>query len=271
MKATVWNDAWRARLWFLYRFLARARMLSAGDRLYENPEGERFWINPYSFVERCIGEGGFEKTRAAYLRNLLNENDVFIDIGANIGLYTVLAARRGALVIAFEPDPFNYKRLVRNIGLNRFRENQVTLHSCALGKETGEVTLRRPLNNNYGMASMVTRHAPDGVEVPLRRLDDLLKVSGQRYIVKMDVEGAELQVLEGARASLEKMREGSLWLVEIHQPDGVEVHRVADHFQRHGYEVSYFDDEAGEIVAHVPPVEEPLLVARRRATSARGE
>jgi len=238
-------------------------MLFASDRIYESAEGERYFINRYSFVERCISEGGFEKTRAAFLRKQLGPGDIFIDIGANIGLFTILAARRGATVEAFEPAPFNYERLERNIQLNHFRAGQVASHPCALGNSSGEVTLRRPLNDNYGMASIVARHAPDGIRVPVRRLDDALCVSARRYVVKVDVEGAELQVLEGAKATLGKMKSGSLWLVEVHVTEGVEVDSVAECFRQLGYAVTYFNDETGEITRQAEPGTDPLLLAQR--------
>ena len=263
MTSRVPKPGWKERLWFLYRFLARMRMFFAGDRIHETPEGERYFVNRYSYVERCISEGGFEKTRAAFLRAQIGPEDLFLDIGANIGLFTILAARREARVESFEPDPFNRRRLRRNIQLNGFNEKLVVVHPVALGNATGQITLNRPLTDNYGMASIISSYAPDGIQVPLQRLDDILTVTSQRYLVKMDVEGAELQVLEGAKVSLEKMKEGSLWLVEVHVTDGVELHAVEARFQQAGYEVSYLDDETGEIKKQAQPGMDVLLLARR--------
>jgi FkbM family methyltransferase len=257
------NQGWKQKAWVLYRVLARLRMLLTPDRVYETPEGERYLVNRYSFVERSISEGGFEKARVEFLRRLLGPDDVFVDIGGNIGLFTVLAARCGATVESFEPDPFNYRRLARNVALNGFAQDQVSLHQFALGDKTGHVTLRRPLNDNYGMSSIVASHAPDGTEVLIRRLDDILALSAKRFVVKIDVEGAELQVLDGARVTLEKMKEGSLWLVEIHITEGIEVESVAQRFRQLGYGISYFDDDTGKIINHATPGTDPLLIAQR--------
>jgi len=208
------QKTWKENLWVLYRFLARLRMLVVRDRVYESPEGDRYWINRYSYVERCISEGGFEKRRVAFLRSQLEPKDVFIDIGANIGLFTIIAGRRGSRIEAFEPDSLNRARLLRNLQLNRFSDEQIKVHDCALGSETGEVTLRRPLSDNYGRSSIVTIDSPDGVRVPLRRFDEVVSLSPDQR-----------QVLDGARESLQKMKAGSLWIVEVHESEGGQAQR----------------------------------------------
>jgi FkbM family methyltransferase len=262
------NNTWKEKLWILYRFLARLRMVLSGDRIHETPEGERYYVNQYSYVERCIAEGGFEKTRATYLRAQLSPQDVFVDIGANIGLFTIMAGRRGTAVVVFEPDPFNCERLRRNIKLNGLNESRTIVHRTALGDTTGQIKLHRPLNDNYGMASVVSKYAPDGIQVPLRRLDDMLTLSDRRYVVKVDVEGAELQVLDGARATLEKMKPGSLWMVEVHVSDGVDLNAVTERFQKAGYDLSYFDDATGKIETQPPAGDsDVVLLAQRKSDS----
>lgn len=254
---------WKQRLWFLYRLAARLRFLITAEATHVSPSGERYRINRYSFVERMIKNGTYEKMRASYLRGHLTPADVFVDIGANIGFFTVIAAHRGASVHAFEPDPMNYQRLVRNVKLNGFSETQVKTYPCALGGESGYAVLHRPLSDNYGMASIVGAPAPDGIRVPLRRLDDVLKPFPSRCVIKIDVEGAELQVLDGAESFLAKMKGGSLWLVEVHDEVGVEISSVAGRFRSRGYLVSYFDDTTGEITPRVPAGSDILLLAER--------
>ena len=117
-------------------------------------------------------------------------------------------------------------------------EGNVVAHHSALGQTSGDVLLRRPLTDNYGRSSIVADNSPDGIRVPLKRLDDVLALSDQCYVVKVDVEGAELQVLDGALTTLDKMKVGSFWLVEVHVGGGVDVKAVADRFLKFGYVIS---------------------------------
>ncbi len=255
------KESWKQRFWFIYRFLARLRMTLSRDTIHLGPSGERYYVNHYSFVERMIKQGEFENKRAAYLHDLLTSEDVFVDIGANIGFFTVIAAQAGATVHAFEPDETNYQRLLRNLKLNGFKEPQVKTYRCALSDKSGHATLYRSLTDNYGRVSLVSEKSPDGYEVPLRRLDDILTSFDQRYVVKVDVEGAEVLVLDGALGMMVKIRPGSLWLVEVHLTAGVQVAMVAERFTRFGYAVSFFDDVTGKTLTEAPPNRDILLLA----------
>jgi len=142
-------------------------------------------------------------------------------------------------------------------------------YPCALGSASGSVALRRPLTDNYGRASIVSDQSPDSIRVSLCRLDDILVSFSTRCIVKIDVEGAELQVLDGALSMLERMKEGSLWLVEVHVGAGVSVDAVAARFRRFDYRISYFDDTTGALVAREEPGRDVLLLAERLEDSTR--
>jgi FkbM family methyltransferase len=268
MNPADFSQRWKPRLWFLYRLLARLRFLLAKESIHTGSFGERFWINPFSFVERMIGQGAFENERASFLRRHLLPDDLFIDIGANIGFFTIIAARTGVRVHAFEPHPRNYKRLLRNLRLNGFTDAQVQPHSCALGDSDGTVLLYQSLNDNYGMSSIVLDFSPDGFPVPLRRLDDLLPSPTSRCVIKIDVEGAELQVLDGAKKFLDTLKEGSLWLVEVHVEDGVDLHAVEQRFKLWGYHISYLDDRTGKITPEKNTLGDILLLAERPSLSS---
>lgn len=130
--------------------------------------------------------------------HVVQPGDLFLDIGANVGSYTVLAAGvRGATTWAFEPDADTVRALRRNIDLNGLG-SRVIVHQMALGERDGAVPF------TYGMDTM-NRVAGDGDTnvrtVPVRRLDGLIG-SARPLLVKMDVEGYEPSVVRGAQGLL---------------------------------------------------------------------
>jgi FkbM family methyltransferase len=140
--------------------------------------------------------------------HFLRKGDLFLDVGANVGSYTVLASGvREATTWAFEPDPITARHLQRNIAVNGL-EGLVTVHEVALGPSDGEVkfTIGQDAENR------VTTEAdcPSRV-VRQKRLDDLV-IDRQPTMIKMDVEGYEEKVLVGSQYVLSVP---SLKLIEL--------------------------------------------------------
>lgn len=148
-----------------------------------------------------------------FVRHYLRPGDRFLDVGANIGVYTLLAASRvGAQgrVDAFEPSPRALSRLAENLALNRFAE-RVRVHAAAVSDSAGTVrfTIDKDSMNHIARA----KEAEATVPVPAVCLDEA--VAGTRYAMgKLDAEGAELRILQGAERMV---RAGipPVWLIEI--------------------------------------------------------
>lgn len=146
----------------------------------------------------------------------LRPNDVFYDVGGNIGIYTVLAANilGGGKVIAFEPFPPNRRELERNLALN---DSDAEVVDVALADETGEAAFTSPAGCEEG-CGIASIHRDGSGEFFVERtpVDSLV---GDEVpppdAVKIDVEGAELRVLEGMDEALKGVR--SL-LCEVHWP-----------------------------------------------------
>ncbi|MEJ0005284.1 MAG: FkbM family methyltransferase [Steroidobacteraceae bacterium] len=135
----------------------------------------------------------------------LAENDVALDVGANIGWYSVILSRLSsprAKIFSFEPDPTTYQLLTRNLEVNV--AHNVTAVNCALGEEAGYATLHQYKKSNNGRHSLLSTNFSGGttVRVPVDTLEAFWVRQGlesrQLRFLKIDVEGFEYQVLRGA-------------------------------------------------------------------------
>lgn len=130
------------------------------------------------------------------LRELMRSGDTFLDIGANVGVYSVLASTlvgSDGQVIAFEPDPLNAEKLRSNFLLNDLPIENV--HQMAVGEESG---MRRFANDKGSIGSLLSDGALNGIDVICKKLDEIITKPIGVYIAKIDVEGFELGVLKGA-------------------------------------------------------------------------
>lgn len=136
----------------------------------------------------------------AFLLHLLRPGDLFVDVGANIGSYTILAsAVCGARSIAIEPDPDTVRSLKRNIEANKIGD-RVTVIESAVGAAPG--TVRFSVGNDT-TNRVLARDDATGRDVPVRTLDEIL--DGQdAVLIKMDVEGYEPEVVAGALVAFSK-------------------------------------------------------------------
>jgi FkbM family methyltransferase len=205
---------------------------------------------PYGFTLRGqsgMQAGEFEPEEVALLQHdLLGDADVFVDVGANVGLYACLARSSGKHTIAVEPLGHNLNSLYANIVENGW--DDVEVYPVALGRRPGITGLfgsntGASMIEGWAGASPLLRHT-----VAVSTLDILLgaRFSGKRLVVKIDVEGAEYDVLEGASGTL-AMVPRPIWLVEIgltqHYPTGFNANyaRTFDVFWRNGYEARTAD------------------------------
>jgi FkbM family methyltransferase len=183
---------------------------------------------------------GFCEPASRAMRLLLRPDDVVIDAGANIGLFTVLAAARVGPrggVIACEPSPATMAILRANVARNSF--DWVDLQEVALAEAAGRLELE-VFTPGSGFSSFAPEDAGAGsrIEVAVTTLDDLAGGLLDRVrLVKLDVEGAELRALRGATRLLEGPRPD--FIVEL-EPEHLErqgstLREVQTLFQDAGY------------------------------------
>lgn len=144
----------------------------------------------------------------AVLRSELRPGDTFIDAGANIGVYSVLASRLVGLhgkVLAVEMMSDTADCLERNLALNGISNAAVCRE--ALSNMIGQLVTAKVTPGKYGQASIARTYADDAAncfEVKTITLDELSRNVAEVRLVKMDLEGAEALALEGAKALLSK-------------------------------------------------------------------
>ncbi|MGH9187323.1 MAG: FkbM family methyltransferase [Acidimicrobiales bacterium] len=144
--------------------------------------------------------GHWEPNNSALLSSILRPGDVFVDLGANIGYYTLLASSRvgeGGSVIAVEALPQIFELLKKNVVANGLRN--VRLVNVAVAGEAGELPIYGAGPENRGMSSSVPHDDwPIEAVVPAAPLDEILtpEERARVKVIKIDIEGGELVVLE---------------------------------------------------------------------------
>lgn len=154
-----------------------------------------------------------------FLLRYLRSEDYFIDIGANIGIYTLLAASviQSGEIFSFEALSRNYDRLVENLALNQL--NQVIAHRVAISD--CEATAFLELGDQDSTASITDQIDPtNAILVPTTTLNTIFRdilndqKLGRLTLGKMDIEGGELKALQGATSLLQKSLP-PVWIIEI--------------------------------------------------------
>ena len=179
------------------------------------------------------------------------EGDIVVDVGAHIGLYTMIASRlvgENGKVIAIEAHPENYEMLNRNIKLNGLT-NVMPLNYAVYSKETKIKLYLRDEElgctvYNTIIGSRANTREDKSIEVNANTLDDLLQNNGISHAdinwIKIDVEGAEFEVLKGAVKVLAKNKNIAL-LIEVHNlEDGKNLYRpIMDLLEKYNFKVEF--------------------------------
>ncbi len=168
-----------------------------------------WWLARNDVCGDKIFAGTFELKEQKFLKRFLQEGMRVLDVGAHHGFYTLTAAKRvgrSGRVIAFEPSPRERQRLILHVRMNRLANVQV--EPFALGHEKAKGRLFMVKGRETGLNSLrppVTSEPTSGVPVEVLSLDEYLKENPLPKpfdFVKIDAEGAELEVLKGAMGLL---------------------------------------------------------------------
>jgi FkbM family methyltransferase len=187
-------------------------VMAPGARIYTHTsDGHRIFLDPNEpyITFHVLENGEWERSTRDAIRNLLAPGDCYLDVGANIGLHVLLAdmvVGPSGKVIALEPHPISARLLRDNLEINGMDSRVTALEAAAAEVDGG--TRRFELFPEHSSMSGFTikpervaarRALQESVEVPLVSLDALVRRLGVTPdLIKIDVEGFELQVLRGA-------------------------------------------------------------------------
>lgn len=150
--------------------------------------------------------GEYEPFETLIIQREVKEGDTVLDLGANIGYYTLIFAKivgEKGKVFSFEPDPTNFSLLSRNVEINGFKN--VTLVQKAVSNENGKCNLYLRKYNKGAHTTIKDLDKDCGIiSVGTTRLDDYFKKNDKIDFVKMDIEGAEGRAIQGMSNILQK-------------------------------------------------------------------
>lgn len=194
---------------------------------------------PKSWLRRRIADHRWDEIEADYLSLMVDPKRAAVDVGANVGKYTYKLSSLASRVYALEPNPGLARKVARALGAN------VSVHAVAASVEPGTAELHFPIIGGKpagGLASIeqdVAAHegyATRAIRVPMVRLDEF--VTDPVGFIKIDVEGHELSVLEGAIGLLQ--RDKPVFLVEAEERHKLDaVAKVRAFLEPRGYSGFY--------------------------------
>jgi FkbM family methyltransferase len=237
---------------FFYNYrILRRRFLDLSKEHILNINGHKFATipNDIGISEELLMFRTHEPLSTKLLSPLLKDGMYCLDVGSNIGYYACLesnAVGNSGKVISIEPSPINYKYLKKNIELQNMSNTEVYNFAC--GNENGEIEFLVSDRSNWSRVATdkFIDAPPDAIlqtiKVPVKTIDFLIQEKSLPRLdfIRMDVEGYEINIVEGMHKTLEKFK--PLLHMEIHLfLLGIpETKKLLQNIQKHGYEILYY-------------------------------
>lgn len=234
-----------------------------GNKMYVN-------TNDRGIVPWLLIDGVMEEYETKLFRKIVKEGMVVVDIGANIGYYSLIAAKlvgKSGIVYAFEPEPSNYELLCKNIEVNSYT-NVVPIQKAVSNKQgrvklwVNKADLAAP-SFSEDNASLFSKYSAVGetsfVEVETTTLDEFFKSTVRNIkvdIIKIDTQGAEGLVVDGAQKILQS---NHLKIITEFWPDGLrnvgnDPLELLSKLQEYGFKIEFINERKQTL----EPIEEVI-------------
>jgi FkbM family methyltransferase len=259
------SERTRLEIEFFYKSRV-AQELSAAHLQVEAAPGLRMFVQPGDAVISpvLIGWGEWEPMETLWFSRLLGDGDTFVDVGANIGYFTIVGSRLvgpEGHVIAFEPDPIAYALLEKNVRLNQL-EN-VELVQKAASNEAGTLQLYLASENKGDHRIYQTDKGRFAINVEAIPLDDFFAERGREIdLMKIDTQGAEGVILDGMQNILaentDMMMAIEFWPAGLAKM-GYEAAKIVETLREHDF--VFFDLGPGpELLPELRRIADPDLL-----------
>ena len=175
---------------------------------YAEVDGHKMFLDSKDSLRLSIN-GVYEPFETDLIKTKINKGDTVLDIGANIGYYTLIFARsvgNTGKVYAFEPDPENFALLKRNVEINGY--DNVVLEQNAVYNKSGKIELFLNENNKSDHRVYRTMSSQPSIIIDAVTLDDYFYgYKGRLDLIKIDIQGAEMTALQGMSSILKQNRD----------------------------------------------------------------
>jgi FkbM family methyltransferase len=228
---------------------------------YVTVNGSKMHLDPKDCLKLSINEI-FEPLETNLVKNEVHSDDVVIDVGANVGYYTLLMAKltgQNGKVFSFEPEPSNFNLLKENVEINSYQN--VTLEQKAVANMNGKTKLYLCETNTemHRLYQSNSKKFNKSIEVDVTTLDDYFKKS--KYLnkinfIKIDAEGSELDVLKGMKTILKENIKLKIMLEFIPRHllgSGSEPQELIEFLQNQNFQLSYVN----QVEKRIEPVNDP--------------
>ena len=247
----------REKYWAIHRRVIAHR--------FRNPNTLRLWFGCYwlpegSALDDAVSSGSFEPSESSLVSRLVKPGMTVVDVGAHHGFYTLLASRNvgsKGRVLAFEPSPRERTRLEKHVRVNRCKNVSVYPFAVGSANAVGDLFLVESAEDYCNsLRPPAVAATTRKIQVEVVSLDEFLKRAGVHrvHFIKLDVEGAELDVLQGAQRTLETNPRPTL-LVEVFdvrtRPWGYRAKEIVRFLYAAGYD--WFSIRGDGTIQAVPP------------------
>jgi FkbM family methyltransferase len=222
------------------------------------PGGLNFICSLDSILDKMVFTNEFENDEILFLNRFLKSGDQFIDIGANSGLFTIIAAKKvekEGQVFAFEPTDTTFKKLCENIELNKFpniiahqlaissKNENLVFYSLSEGFDAWNSLAKPIINKKYKILNVNA--------VQIDRLDEINVDFNNSALIKIDIEGWELNALKGGKDLLQKQNAPTLMIEfadEHARNTGTSCKELYKYLESLGYKLYKYDKLLNELV-----------------------
>lgn len=260
------NKFLKSKHFGIYKRIIKPYDLFKGVTRHVTRKGFKLVLNIDDWIQHNIYFlGGYEEAELKAVEKLINKGSYFIDVGSNIGLFTLHASAFVAetgRVISFAPGAASFSSLQEHIKLNELQN--VTIEKMALGNRIGKVRLYyNDREKNLGMASLQPQESIESEEVEISTLDDYLEENPCKQIdfIKIDAEGYEYEVVKGMKKTLFAYKPNLLIEILDEQipTENSQVLQIFGFLEQLGYIKYYIGDDGSISPTEINPLRRNFL------------